>query len=352
VSAPLRRLDAPRPADVPPRVEYFLRALGGPAAIHIPGRDRSRTRAATTLLHGNEPSGVRALHAWLRAGHTPAVDALLVIANVPAALAPPGFAHRTLPGRRDLNRCFLGPFDDAEGRLAEAILTALREARPEALVDVHNNTGHNPSYGVGLAASPAVLHLTALFGERLVVSDLRIGALIEAVRELASVTVEVGRSGDPAADACALEGLGAFFARDPVVPATPPPALQLLRAPLRATLRPGVRVAVADAPAAQAELTMLADLDRHNFEPVAAGVPIGWVQGGRWPLEVRDGAGRDLSRELFRIEGARLVTRRSFVPIMITTDPGIAASDCLFYVVSPPLALPDGTIHPHDPEGT
>ena len=25
-------------------------------------------------------------------------------------------SHRFLPGRRDLNRCFLGPFDDVDGR--------------------------------------------------------------------------------------------------------------------------------------------------------------------------------------------------------------------------------------------
>jgi Succinylglutamate desuccinylase / Aspartoacylase family len=343
----LRFLDAPRPDDVAPGTEAFLRALGGPVAIRVPGRVRGRTRVATTLLHGNEPSGARAMHAWLRAGHTPAVDALLLIANVPAALTPPGL--RMLPGRRDLNRCFSGPFGDPDGVLAHAILAAIRAAAPEALIDIHNNTGHNPSYGVGIDASPAALHLTALFGERFVLSELRIGALMEVLGALPAVTVEVGRSGDPAADACALRGLTAFLARDPLIPASAPPPLQLLHAPLRATLRPGVRVAVADAPVAGVELTVHANLDRHNFEPLAAGVPIGWVRGGGWPLELRDDAGRDLSRDFFRLEGERLVTRRAFMPIMITTDPGIAASDCLFYVVRPPPALASGTLPPPSP---
>lgn len=324
------------PSPLPPTVEGFLAALGGPTAIRLPGRDRSRTRVVTTLLHGNEPSGARGLHAWLREGRPPATDALLILGNVAAALQPPGFAYRMLPGERDLNRCFLGPFDGPEGRLARAILEALHAVRPEALVDVHNNSGHNPAYGVGLEASRPALQLTALFGERFVQSDLRIGALIEAVRAWPSVTVEVGRSGDPAADARALAGLRAFLGRDPLLGEAPPPALELLVAPMRATLRAGVRVAVADAPVAGAELTVAADLDRHNFEVVAAGVPIGWVTPGGWPLELRDAAGRDRSHDYFRIEGARLVARRPFVPIMITTDPEIARSDCLLYVVGAP----------------
>lgn len=319
------------PTPLAPTVEGFLRQLGGPAVLRIAGRDRSRTRVVSTLLHGNEPSGVRALHAWLCEGAEPAVDAVLVIGNVAAALEPPGFAHRMLPGRRDLNRCFLGPFDEAEGELAHAILEAIRAAAPEALVDVHNNTGHNPAYGVGVVAEPRILELTGLFGDRFVESDLRIGALIEAVRELPSVTAEVGRSGDLRADAQALQGIRAFLARDPLFTDVPPPLRRLVE-PMRATLRPGVRVAVADAPAAGHDLTVSADLDRHNFETVAPGVTIGWVANTVCPLELRDGGGRDRAADYFRVEAGRLVARRAFVPIMITTDAGIARSDCLFYV--------------------
>ena len=114
----MRVLKAPRSEEVPPGVEEFLRWLGGPAAIRVPGRDRSRARAVTTLLHGNEPSGVRAVHAWLRSGALPAVDALLFVGAVPAALEPPGFALRSLPGAADLNRCFLAPFEGPDAELA------------------------------------------------------------------------------------------------------------------------------------------------------------------------------------------------------------------------------------------
>ena len=320
-------------AALPSDATSWLRALGGPAAIRVPGRDRTRTRALTTLLHGNEPSGARALHAWLRRAETPAVDALLLVCNVEAALAPPTFAHRTLPGRRDLNRCFLGPFDDRDGRLAREILTALADARPEAVIDLHNNTGHNPPYGVGQRTDRATLRLVSLFADRLVRSRLRLGALMEALHDLPCATIEVGRSGDPAADAVALSGLERFLARDDLFAGGGEPLVQVLEMPMRAELRPGVRLAVAEAPHGDADLTLLADLDRHNFERVAAGTAIGWCPDGRCPLVLRDERGADRSPEYFAAVGGRLRTTRPLVPIMITTDPEIAAADCLFYVV-------------------
>jgi hypothetical protein len=332
VSAALRALSRDALGELPEDCVAWLRALGGPVAIQVPGRDRSRARALTTLLHGNEPSGVRALHAWLRRGATPAVDALLVVANVEAALAPPGFAHRMLPGRRDLNRCFLGPFEGAEGHLAREILDAVAGTAPEALVDLHNNTGHNPPYAVGRAPDAEVLCVAALFADRFVTNRLRLGALMEAL-DFPCATLEVGRSGDPAADAVALSGLERFLERDDVTHGVGAPLVQVLAMSMRAELRPGVRLAVADAPRPDADFTLHADLDQHNFERVEAGTPLGWCRDDACPLVLRDENGKDRSAEYFAVEAGRLRARRPLVPIMITTDPTIAAADCLFYVV-------------------
>ena len=51
------------------------------------------------------------------------------------------------------------------------------------------------------------------------------------------------------------------------------------------------------------------------------------------PVVARGADGTDRSHELFARDGARLVARRSIVPIMMTTNPEIAHSDCLFYAV-------------------
>jgi len=328
--------DAPQPGDIGASVEEMLARLAGPTVIRVPGVDRTRCRIVVTLLHGNEPSGLRAMHAWLRGAPRPRVDAVLIVAAVPAARLSPLFSQRLLPGGADLNRCFLPPFRGAGGALAAAILDVIEGARAEALIDLHNNTGHNPPYAIVTRIDPKRLALTALFAERLVLSDLRLGALMEAVEErLPSITVECGRVGDPRADAVARRGIDRFFALERIVPAgASDPLPMILESPLPVRVRTGVRLAVGAGARPDADLTIAENLDRHNFEELAAGTSLGWVgDTAEWPITAVDSTGRDCADELFLMEGGELRARRPWIPIMMTTDPAIAAQDCLFYVV-------------------
>ena len=328
----------PRRDAIPDTAERWLAALGGPTVLRVPGRDRRRSRGLATLLHGNEPSGLRALHAWLRSSAVPAVDFVCFVGAVEAALAPPGFAHRMVPGRRDLNRCFLPPFAGPEGELAGEALRLLREAGCDALLDLHNNTGHNPPYGVATVADAARLQLTALFGRRLIASDLRLGTLTEATSEdFPSLTIECGRAGDPAADRVAREGLARYAALEAIETRLPPPEpVEILEEPVRVCARPDVRLAFAEAPVPGADLTLAGDLDRHNFELLLPGAPVGWVaRDAGWPLEARGADGSEVSRDWFALRDGLLETRRAAVPIMMTVDAAVAKSDCLFYLVRP-----------------
>jgi gamma-glutamyl:cysteine ligase YbdK (ATP-grasp superfamily) len=332
---------APEVDAVPESAEEFLRWLGGPVLLRQPGRNRSRTRAVVTLLHGNEPSGVRAVHAWLRSGAVPAVDAVFVIAAVSAALESPGFAHRQLPGARDLNRCFVPPHEGPEGELAREILNLLDSVGPEALVDLHNNTGRSIPYGVGPRAGSEELALVSLFGDRYVHSDLRLGALVEiAAGAFPSVVIECGRAGAEAADAVAREGLARFLGA-PRLGSRAAHHVQVMTEPLRVEVLSGLRLGLGEAPAEGVDLTLAAEIDRHNFDRLEPGHRIGWLApGAPWPLRARGRDGRDVSHELFEVCDGVLRTRREIIPIMITNDPGIALSDCLFYVVRAAAADP------------
>jgi Succinylglutamate desuccinylase / Aspartoacylase family len=327
--------ERPDPAALPERAADWLAELGGPTVIRIAGRDRSRRRVVVTLLHGNEPSCCVAVHRWLREAATPAVDLSIIIAAVATAIRPPGFAYRTLPGARDLNRCFRPPFAGREGELAAAILKEIETAQPEALVDVHNNTGHNPPYGIGSRVDSMRLALTAYFARHYVHSNLRLGALMEAVEDaVPSCSIECGRAGDPAADQVALRGLRRFFGVDHIR-AHPENHVSVLERPIRVSLRRGASLGVGDRPSGENDLTIAPDLDRHNFHPVPEGTTLGWLREGTWPLEATGPAGLDCSRDLFEVVGTALRSRRSWIPIMMTTDADIAASDCLFYIVHP-----------------
>lgn len=332
----LRDVGAPDRALLGESETEFLANLGGPALLRVPGRDRTRARAVTTLLHGNEPSGVRALRGWLAASREPATDLVCFVGAPAAALAEPLFSHRMLPGHDDLNRCFLGPFESPQGRLAGEALAALRATACEALVDLHNNSGHNPPYAVLTRTAPECLRLAHLFAERCIHSDFRLGTLVEAMEsDCPSVTIECGRSGDPAADAVARAGLARFLEADRLE-SLPSGPVQILESPVRVCVRPGARIVFANRPDPGADLTVVDDIDRHSFQLVPPGEGVGWVRdGAEWPIEAFGAEGKDVSRELFAQRGTRLETRHDAVPVMMTTNPEIARVDCLFYLVRP-----------------
>ncbi len=312
----------------------FLRRCARPTWISQRGIDPSRCRVVVTLLHGNEPSGCAALARWLAAGRTPAVNAEFFVASVDAALTEPVFTYRLLPGHPDANRTYLPPFDGESGQLAEAVLERIERLNPEAIVDLHNNTGHNPAYGVATAVTGPILKLTALFAERLVHSDLRLGTLVEATSAGApSVVIECGRAGDPAADELAFEGLERLLTTAELdLHGSAAPRVEVLHEPLRICVRSGVRLALATQPDSTADLTVDLAIERSNFQRLPAGSTLGWaVPGESLPVTAVGASGRDVASELFEPRGDRLVTRVDLVPVMMTTNPEIALSDCLFY---------------------
>ncbi len=326
----------PAPSELGPNAERMLESLGGPALIRVTGRRSARSRVVVTLLHGNEPSGAEAVHAWLLDHRQPAVDAVFILASVDVALQPPRFSHRMLPGVRDLNRCFDGPFDDRPGALAQEILQAIAAAQPECVVDVHNNTGHNPPYAIGTAIEASRLGLAAIFARRFIHSDLRIGSLMEAVVDVPCVTIECGRAGDPAAAAIALQGIDRLMQLpDLETLAESVGEIEILESMVRVRALDGVRLTMSDARNPDVDLTISHDIDRHNFQLIEDDTVLGWVDSAaRWPVEACNADGRDCSRELFTIDNAgHLRSRGSWIPIMMTTDPVVARQDCLFYVV-------------------
>jgi hypothetical protein len=316
--------------------EEVLRRLGTATWWLVPGFDRSRCRVVSTLLHGNEPSGFRAIRTWLAGAVTPAVDTAFCLCSVEAALGPPLFAHRALPGKRDANRCFLPPFDGPEAERARALLDQLERVRPEALVDVHNTTGHSPAYGVGTRLDQDVVGLTALFADRLMHSELHLGTLVEALHErLPSVVIECGRAGDPIADATALAGLERFLTLDDLRSVRARTAqVEVLWRPIRVHIHERATLAFADAPQNDTTLTVRSGIDQHNFRTLDPGALLGWISpGGEWPLVALGKAGLDISHELFAQVGQKLVARRQIVPVMMTTSAAMAKQDCLFYAL-------------------
>ncbi len=333
----LNKFIDPDPKDIGNDIYEFLEFLGGPSEIFLTGENTCRTRAFVTLLHGNEPSGTMALFKWLKSGHRPAVNIVCIVASVEAARIEPTFSQRILAGQRDLNRCFKPPYEDEAGKLARAILDRLEEVEPEALIDMHNTSGTGPSFGVAIYMDQQHDALTALFTQRLIVTHLRLGALMEVTEYLCpTVTVECGGRLDDSAHEIAWRGLKAYFGHEQVLSSGPHDwGLEILTNPVRLEIQSPVSLCFADEPSPEHDLTLLPSIEHFNAGVTKADTQLGWIKQPELDtaFQSKNSTQACVVNELVYANQGALYTKRDLKLFMITTNPSIAKMDCLLYAV-------------------
>jgi Succinylglutamate desuccinylase / Aspartoacylase family len=329
----------PTQADIGNSAIEFLHALPGPMHIHLTGKDSSRSRAAVTLLHGNEPSGLFAMFEVLKRGVIPAVDIHLFILNVDAARQGPGFIYRMLPQHKDMNRCFKEPFGESEPELiAKNLLDKLRKLQPECVIDIHNTSGSSPSFGVTTFMDERHDALVSLFTHRMIVTDLKLGSLMEISETLMpTVTIESGGALDLESNAMATEGLSRYLTFDDVLSKQHGDmTLEFFHNPMRLELAEGIEIAYGDHVLIEDGVTLLPSVENYNFGYVDSTTLLGFISGElKDMLSVRDNSSIQRVTDYFEIRNGELYPRGKIKLFMVTSNPEIARKDCLFYLVEP-----------------
>ncbi|MCB1643842.1 MAG: hypothetical protein KDI36_00245 [Pseudomonadales bacterium] len=323
----------PDPGQIGESVTEFLSILERPTWITIDGIDNTRSRTIVTLLHANEPSGLKAVHRILRAGLIPATRLGIFVASVNAALEPPLLSHRYLPGEEDFNRCFNPPYETDQRRLAAALLTKLHAFQPEAVIDTHNTSGHSAAFAVAIRDDEETVNLAGRFTDKLIIIDQALGTLIEQ-REghCPIVTVEFGGYTDPNADRLAYETLREFISA-PELTSRTGQQVKILKHSLRLELQEGHQVHYGSTVRDQTSVTIFNTIDQLNFETLEAGSPIGWpAEDGLGGLMVKSATGEDLTETYLAIRDGFIVTNHRIIIFMATTDSVVAEQDCLLYL--------------------
>ncbi|HBC56441.1 MAG TPA: hypothetical protein DCZ03_04675, partial [Gammaproteobacteria bacterium] len=268
----------PTPEQMTHSAETLVQQLTGPLWISIEGTDTSRCRVITTLLHGNEPSGLYALHEWICAGHKPAVTLHCFIGAVTAAQTAPLFSHRHLSDQRDLNRCFRPPFDGEQGGLAKRVLQRIESLHPECAIDIHNTSGAGPAFAVSIQLDQEHQRLAQHFTHRLVLTELLLGAFMEMTHAtMPVITIECGGAHEQSAHQVAAQGLDSFArSEDPFQP-TIPQALDIYRHPLRLEIAPGTSISYGREVNSGKDLTIISHIEQFNFGIVTPSQPLAWL---------------------------------------------------------------------------
>lgn len=307
------------------------RLLDGPTLIHLPGR-RTPELFVSLLLHGNEDTGLVALQEVLR-GHAGRIlprAMSILIGNVSAARE----GLRRLDHQPDYNRVWPGSelhADTAEHAAMSEVRQIMAGRGLYASIDIHNNTGLNPHYGVVARLDPATLHLALLFSRTVVWFRGAAGSQTAAFSSLCpSVAVECGKPGNPASEAQAarfidgclhLAGFPSHGVREHDI--------DLYHTVATVKLPGDVSFGFGDA---QAELNFDPRLDHMNFRLLDAGTPFGQTRHPA-PLEVRDEAGRDVAAAFFTVADGSLRLCRRAMPAMLTLDARAVRQDCLCYLM-------------------
>ncbi|MEX0963122.1 MAG: succinylglutamate desuccinylase/aspartoacylase family protein [Pseudohongiellaceae bacterium] len=329
----------PKAEDIGNSAVEFLHKLQGPTHLHIEGSDGSRSRAAVTLLHGNEPSGLFAIFDLLNRELKPVVDIHLFILNVDAAKQAPGFVYRMLPQHKDMNRCFKEPFGASEPeQVAKSLLEKIRSLQPECVIDIHNTSGSSPSFGVTTFMDSRHDALVSLFTHRLIVTDLRLGALMELSETMMpTVTIECGGAQDLESNIMAAEGLSRYFTlADVLSNQHGEMSLEFFHNPMRLELAAGIDIAYGEHCLLQEGVTLLPGVENYNFGFVDTSKPLGFVAGELTALlTLVDNSGRERVTDYFENREGVLYPRKKIKLFMVTGNPEIARKDCLFYLVEP-----------------
>jgi succinylglutamate desuccinylase len=304
--------------------------LAGPTLLHLPGR-RAAPLFVSVLLHGNEPVGLEAVQAVLRAyaGRELPRELSVFFGNVEAARQ----GLRYLEGQPDYNRIWPPGVsgDTPEHRAVRQVVEEMRRRGVFASLDIHNNTGLNPHYACVNRLEQHFFHLATLFSRTVVYFTRPLGVQSLAFAELCpAVTVECGQAGQGAGVTHAQEFIDACLHLVDI-PTHPVAIHDMDLFHTMATVKvPGDVSFGVDR--ADVGLRLPPDLDLLNFRELPQGTILGRVRSeAELVLQAWDEHGQDVSQRYFRQVDGEIRTAVPVMPSMLTLDERVIRQDCLCY---------------------
>jgi hypothetical protein len=317
----------------------FLMTLTGPTVIDITGKDESKCRVFTTLLHGDEPSGLIAMHRWLTANDelpVPTTNVRFIICSVEAANISPLFSRRYLDGGKDINRCFSDDNTDSCGFCTRALLIekAIKEVNPEILVDLHNCAGSGPAFAVAAIITPEVLSITSYFCQTIILSGLQVGTLMERKFDCPMITVKCGGSGDEQSHHIAYQGLKQLTLNDKSIDFEQDRAVDIIYKPLRLELKPHTTLSYGNHDEGFTGVCIKSNIEQLNYGISRKGEMLGWLDDkGLDNFELLNEHGENVISDYFSCHKNVLTCAIDLRIFMATDNESIVLNDCLFYVV-------------------
>ena len=327
----------PEPLTLKADYQQFLLSLMAPTVIDVAGHDTKKCRVFTTLLHGDEPSGLIAMHRWLTANPKrgkPTTNVRFIICSVDAASLSPLFSRRFIDGNKDINRCFGTGNDHSDYLRANLIEQAIREVAPEAIIDLHNTSGSSPAYASGSIITANVLSLASSFCRTMLLSDFKVNSLMEQKFNCPFVTIECGDSHDEQSHEIAYQGIKHISYCENISNFHQEKQLEIMYEPLRLQLKKGVHLSYSDHDEGSLGLTLKNNIEQFNFGGAQQGQMLGWLDSNLIEnLQLLNSQNKNIVENYFSVRGNQLICAMNLRIFMATACKDTAKRDYLFYVV-------------------
>ena len=307
----------------------MLSLLKAPTLIHLSGKN-TQPLFISTLLHGNEDTGLIALQKLLTKYESIELPRSLSIFIGNVAAAEQDMRH--LDDQPDYNRTWPGTeHDDCnETLLMQSVVDIMKDKRPFASIDLHNNTGRNPHYGCVNRLSPQYLQLARLFSHIVVYFTSPKGVQSEAFAKLCpAVTLECGKVGDTDGidhvcryieTTLQLEHLADHIPSD----------IDLFHTVARVTINNEIEFGFDG----RGDLTLNGNIELYNFREIEDGTSFAQLNNNNTEgFDVWDEDENNVYDEYFELINKNIVLKKPMMPSMFTKNTEVIRQDCLCYLM-------------------
>jgi len=311
------------------KAETLHQVLEKPSLIHLQGKEPNPL-FISTLLHGNETTGLYAIQKLLRCYQEDTLprSVSIFLGNVKAAEA----GVRRLDEQVDYNRIWPGTHQHylAEAHMMRQVTDIMQQKNVWASIDIHNNTGKNPHYACINKLQQAFFSLAGLFSETLVYFHTPKGVQSSAFAELCpSVTLECGLSGEEGGIDHVLHYLKQVLSLNALSECTESD-LKLFHTVARVKIPEGYSFGFED----DATINLLPEIEDYNFCELQAGTPLAIVEPESSAyLQAFDDDEREVGRDFFEYIEEKILLKKSVMPAMLTMNTQVIRQDCLCYLM-------------------
>lgn len=310
--------------------EEFHQIFNKPFIIHLEGEIKEPI-FFSTLLHGNETTGVFALQNFLQQANGLKRSIIIFVGNIPAAAKN----QRHLNNQPDYNRIWASG-NSAEHQMARSIFNYAQENKIIASIDIHNNTGRNPFYACINKLEKPFINLASLFGPKTIYFTEPHEVQSNCFSNICpSLTIECGLPGEKAG----IDFVTNFI--DKLINASTEDDFltkqhghtEFYHSIARIKIPENIYHNYQNQLSQQCTLSFTDDFDLQNFVEIPIGSKFGIYSDEDSRLVVIDSKDQVVTSRYFKFEKGMIVTKTPIIPSMFTKDIRIAKEDCLGYIM-------------------